>query len=45
MRQDEREGRIERRMYPDKGLVTPKGEFRSSLAELVAANFRKLPGR
>jgi hypothetical protein len=33
------------RMYPDKGLVHPKGEFRSSLADLVAANFRKLPGR
>jgi len=33
------------RMYPDKGLVTPKGEFVSSLAEVVRQNFRKLPGR
>jgi hypothetical protein len=33
------------RMYPDKGLATPKGEFVSSLAEMVRQNFPKLPGR
>lgn len=33
------------RMYPDKGLVTPKGEFTSSLVETVRQNFPKLPGR
>jgi hypothetical protein len=29
------------RMYPDKGLVTPKGEYKSSLVELVQAIFKK----
>lgn len=45
MREDEETRRRRIRMYPDKGLTTPKGEFESSLVEMVRQNFPKLPGR
>jgi hypothetical protein len=32
----------EKRYYPDKGLVTPKGEYKSSLVETVKALFPKI---
>lgn len=45
MREDEETRRRRIRMYPDKGLTTPKGEFENSLLEMVRQNFPKLPGR
>ncbi len=33
----------EKRKYPDKGLVTPKGEYKSSLVELVREIFGPPP--
>jgi hypothetical protein len=31
-----------RRMYPDAGLVEPKGEFRNVAFEIIRENFRKI---
>ncbi len=32
----------EKRMYPDKGLREPTGEFKLSLLEMVEENFKKI---
>jgi hypothetical protein len=45
MKEDEETRARRVRMYPDKGLVTPKAEYESSLLEMVRQNFPKLPGR
>jgi len=45
MKEDEAAQERRIRMYPDKGLASPKGEFQNSLVEMVKANFPKLPGR
>ncbi len=33
---------VEKRMYPDSALKSPKGEFKNSLVEMVKANFEKI---
>jgi hypothetical protein len=45
MKEDEQTRRRRIRMYPDEGLKEPKGEFESSLVEMIRQNFPKLPGR